>query len=386
MKGCVVMSASDQKKYSRVLDVIAGRLSIGELSLLIDKSYRQSQRIVAAVRKKGMQGVHHGNRGRSPANRLDDRLKQDVQLLLTRKYYDFNLTHFAEKLSDCEGIQVKRETLRKWAHEVSTPKKARRRSSKKIHQIRPRMPRKGMLIQFDGSDHDWFSDNGPRAVLIGGIDDATGEVLHAEFFPAEDSWACLKVIREITDKWGAAEAYYFDQAAHFGKCNHDQDTTQVGRALAAIGTKAILASSPQAKGRIERLWGTLQDRLVAELRIHEINRLPRANEFLVNEFLPAYNQKFSIAPRDSKTAFKPVPPDKNLRDIFCIRETRKITGAQIFTYAGETYLVDRARDYRFRTIHILRHDDGTVEYEIHGRKVTVKKINRNRTEIVKAAA
>lgn len=267
MNGCIVMSTEDQKKYLNALEVIEGRLGLAEFGLLMNKSYRQSQRIVAAVRKNGLSGALHGNVGREPVNKSSLLLKQDVQSLLKHKYYDFNLTHFAEKLRDCEGIVVKREVLRAWGHEIGMVKKSRRRRSKKIHQLRPRMPRAGMLIQFDGSEHDWFSESGgPRqAVLIGGIDDASGEVLYLEFFPAEDTYSCLKVIHEITKKHGIAEAYYLDQAGHFGKRCSEQETTQVGRALQELGMKAILATSPQAKGRIERLWGTMQDRLVAEL-------------------------------------------------------------------------------------------------------------------------
>lgn len=386
MKGCVVMNAQDQKNYSRVLEVIEGRLSLSELSLLSGKSYRQCQRTVAGVTKNGMKGVQHGNSGRVPANKSCEIFKQDVLRLMKQKYFDFNLTHFAEKLLICEGIQVKRETLRVWAHEVGTPKKARRRRSKKIHQLRPRMPRAGMLIQFDGSDHDWFSGSGPRAVLIGGIDDATGEVLHLEFFPAEDTFSCLKVIREITEKYGVAEAYYLDQAGHFGKINSEQDTTQVGRALSELGIKAILATTPQAKGRVERLWGTLQDRLVAELRLHGINRMPRANEFIKSEFLPAYNAQFSVSPRNPETAFKPVPKEKSLQNIFCIKEIRKVSAGQSFSYGGETHLVEKTQDYRFRTVHILSFEDGKVEFEIHGRKVQVTKIKRDLSDLLKEAA
>lgn len=386
MDGCVVMSKLDQVKYSQALDVIDGRLSLTEFSLLSEKSYRQCQRIVTAVRANGMKGVHHGNRGRVPANKSCAILKQDVLSLMKEKYFDFNLTHFREKLLVCEGIVTQRETLRGWAHEVGTPKKARRRRSKKIHQLRPRMPRTGMLIQFDGSDHDWFSGDGPRAVLVGGIDDASGEVLWIEFFPAEDTFSCLKVIREITAKYGIAEAYYLDQAGHFGKRNSEQETTQVGRALAELGMKAILAGSPQAKGRVERLWGTLQDRLVAELRLHGINRMPRANDFIKNEFLPAYNVQFSVAPRNSETAFKSIPQGKILKDIFCIKETRKVSGAQTFSYGGEMHLVEKTQDYRFRTVQIHSHEDGRIDFVIYGKKVQVTKIKRDQTDFLKEVA
>lgn len=382
MNGCVVMDKSDQKKYSYALDVIEGRLSLSEFSLLVGKSYRQSQRIVTAVRAKGMLGVKHGNIGRPPVNKANVSLKQNVQTLLREKYFDFNLTHFAEKLLSAEGIVVKRETLRSWAHQIGIVKKSRRRRSKKIHQPRPRMPRKGMLIQFDGSDHNWFGGKGPRAVLIGGIDDATGEVLHIEFFAAEDTFNCLKVIHEITKKYGVPEAYYFDQAGHFGKRYSEQDTTQVGRALGELGIKAILASTPQAKGRVERLWGTLQDRLVAELRLHGISRVPRANEFISNEFLSSYNARFSVAPRDSKTAFRPAAENRDLRSVFCIKEIRKVSHAQTFHYANECYLIDKNFDYRFRTVHILSHEDGQIEFEIFGKRISATKMNQNRSELL----
>ena len=388
MNGCVVMSALDQKRYLNALEVIEGRLNLSEFGLLMEKSYRQSQRIVAAVRKDGMLGVQHGNVGREPANKSSPLLKQDVQSLLRHKYYDFNLTHFSEKLRDCEGIVVKREVLRGWGHEIGLVKKSRRRRSKKIHQLRPRMPRTGMLIQFDGSDHDWFSEGGGprRAVLIGGIDDASGEVLYLEFFPAEDTFSCLKVIHEITKKFGIAEAYYLDQAGHFGKRYSEQEATQVGRALSELGMKAILASTPQAKGRIERLWGTMQDRLVAELRLHGINRIPSANAFIQTEFLVPYNAQFSVQPREAKTAFKPVPEDKVLGSIFCVKEIRKVGQAQTFSYGGEIYLVDKRRDYRFRNIHVLRQEDGALDFEIYGKRVLVSKLNQDRTEIIEVAA
>lgn len=385
MRGCVVMNTRDQKVYRTALEVIHGRLSLTEFALLIERSYRQAQRIIVNIQKRGMLGLKHGNLGRAPSNKSPLSLKAKVQSLIKEKYFDFNLTHLAEHLSEHEGIQIKRETLRRWAHEKGTPKKAHRRRSKKIHQLRPRMPRYGMLIQFDGSDHDWFSGNGPRAVLVGGIDDATGEVLWIEFFPAEDTFSCLKVMRSITAKYGIPEAYYLDQAAHFGKRDADQETTQIGRALKELGVDLILASTPQAKGRIERLWGTLQDRLVAELRLNGINRIPRANEF-IETFLPRYNAQFSIAPRDSHTAFRAVKEGIDLRSIFCIKEKRKITSAQTFSYDGVTYLVEKTQDYRFRTVMILTHDDGSQEFEIYGKKIQVSTINKSRTEIAQVAA
>lgn len=172
----------------------------------------------------------------------------------------------------------------------------------------------------------------------------------------------------------------------FGKKNCEQETTQVGRALQELGANAILGSTPRGKGKIQRLWGTLQDRLVAELRLHGIIRMPRANEFINNESLASYNERFSVQPGEAKTAFKPLPEGKDLRSVFCIKEKRKVSQAQTFSYGGEVHLVDKTRDYRFRTADILLHDDGQTDFEIYGKRVSVTKMNKSRNEVLMAAA
>jgi len=362
------MTKDEQEIYSWVVEVLGRRLSMGEFSALSGKSYRQCQRIVARVRAQGMLGVRHGNTGRIPANKTSDFLISQVSELIQSKYYDFNMMHLKEKLEEIEKIKIKYDTLRKVAHSIGVPKKARKRRRKKAHCLRPRMPREGMLIQFDGSEHRWFADSKIVSTLIGGIDDATGKILGLEFSCAEDTYSCFRVMRSIAEKHGIPQAYYLDRAAHFGRYDQEQSATQIGRALKELGSKIILASSPQAKGRIERLWGTLQDRLIAELRLRGINRIPQANEYLRNEFIPDFNSKFAVEPRELENAFRPLDAHLRLDLIFGIKEQRKIAANQTFSYGGRVYVLHTDQDLRYRTVEICSSETGVERFLVYGRE------------------
>jgi len=378
MDRTVIVNSKQQNIYNLAVQVLHERLTIVEFSLLANKSYRQSQRIIKRVEEKQMLGLMHGNLGRSPTNKIDQQIKIRVIDLMRTKYYDFNLTHLQEKLREVEGVIVKRETLRKWGHEAELVKRTKRRGKGRAHKPRPRMPKAGMLIQFDGSEHDWFSGLGPMCTLIGGLDDATGEILGLEFFPGEDSLNCMKVMQSIVGKYGVPNSFYLDQAGYFGKTYREQDTSQIGRALDQIGCRIILARSPQAKGKIERLWGTLQDRLVPELRLQGITRIPAANDFLNNSFVEQYNKKFSVLARESEASFRGLARHENLKEIFCYRETRKINNGNTFSYGPDHYLIEEKQNLRFRTIYIKTYCDGSKGYEVFGKAVTVRKLGASR--------
>ena len=379
MEGSVVMNSREQRCYNLAVSVIEGRLSIVEFSLLVGKSYRQSQRIIRRVRERQMFGIKHGNLHKTPSNKIPGELKKIVQDLLRGKYYDFNLLHFQERLREEEGLDIKRETLRKWAHEINLVKRFKiKRRSTRVHKPRPRMPRRGMLIQFDGSEHDWFSGRGPYCTLIGGIDDATGAILDLEFFEVEDLLSCLRVMYNIVSQHGVPEAFYLDQASFFGKSYREQDSTQIGRALSEIGSKVILANSPQAKGRIERLWGTLQDRLVAELRLKEISGAQAANAFLKEVFIPDFNKRFSIKARDSESAFKPHEGISWLKERMCTKDPRKIATGNTFSWNSEWYVIEDKVNYRFRKVIAKTYPDGTKGFEVFGKEVTTTCLGQTR--------
>lgn len=371
MREAIIMTHEEQRIYRLSLEVLHERLSIVEFSTLIGKSYRQAQRIIKKVEDRQMFGVKHGNNNRAPCNKITLDFKTSVMDLLRTKYFDFNLSHFQEKLREEEGIEVGRETLRKWAHEANLVKRScRRRGRSRVHKPRPRMPRRGMLIQFDGSEHDWFCTGEP-CTLIGGVDDATGEIVGLQFFYRENLPGCLQVIHDIIINHGVPEAFYFDQACYFGKTYRDQDHTQIGRILEEMGSKIILARSPQAKGKIERLWGTLQDRLIAELRLKNINNMDDANIYLKNQYIAIHNKKFSYQPREIVSSFKKYF-GRSMKELFSVQHKRKISAGNTFAYQTLHYVVDEPLNYRFRTVTIRTYMDGSVSYDINGKPIQVK--------------
>lgn len=369
----VFMSAKNQEVYSYCQDVINGKLSIKELSILIQKSYRQSQRLVKKVRNQGMLGAKHGNFGKTPHNKTSSIIEMDIKNLLKNDYYDFNLTHFREMILEKEGLEAGRNVIHRIAKLNGLVKNPKRRTAKKIHKPRARLPHSGMLVQFDGSVHPWFKNI--ICDLIGGLDDATGKVLALEFFHGETSIHCMKVMKEITINYGIPSMYYLDGAGYFGKVDRDVET-QIGRALEQLGSKALIAGSSQAKGKIERLWQTLQDRLVAELRFYQIETIEEANKFLKEEFIPKFNEQFSVPPREKESYFKKVA-EENLDNIFCRKIKRKISLANSFSLNNKTYIVNEKENYRFRSVNINTHIDGSTSYDICGRLIAVMKQSDN---------
>ena len=368
--GEIVMSRKEQKIYEQAMQVLCNRLTIDEFATLNKKSYRQARRIIKKVKHSGMRGIKHGNSGNIPFNKTSAEFEMDIHALLKGKYYDFNLTHFQEMIELHEKITVGKNIIHRIARNNGLVKRPKRRKKTKAYTPRPRMPQEGMLIQFDGSRHLWFGNF--ESDIIGGIDDATGKVVAAEFFIGETSLHCMKVMRDIVESDGIPHSFYLDKAGAFGKDDRDQTSTQIGRALNELNCDIILANSPQAKGKIERLWNTFQDRLIAELRLYDIHTIPKANHFLKNDFLPRFNEAFSYPARDSKKAY--TTNEKDLDKIFCIKEKRKISQANTFSWQGQTYVIQEEKNYKFRTININTHYDGRITFDIIGK--TVRAVNQ----------
>lgn len=330
------MTAAEQLKLDVVMKVVAGTMGRKEAQAILSVSERTLERYVRAYQKRGPLFIRHGNSGRDPWNKTPDEFKRQVLDLIEAKYFDFNLTHALEKLAAVEDITglMKRETFRKWCHERRIVKRRGKRRARARHR-RERMKQTGLLLQMDGSPHRWFG-NMPSC-LIGAIDDADSEVPYAEFFPAEDTLSCLHVLRKIVEKKGLFQILYVDQAGIFGGAKRS-NFSQVKRALQELGIHVIFAHSPEAKGRIERLWGTLQDRLIPEMRLRQIKTYPAANDFLQQQFLPNdYARKFQVVPANLQTAYKPLPAGVDLREIFCMKEYRTVARDHTVSWNGETY-------------------------------------------------
>jgi transposase len=332
----IIMDSKDQLTVDIIAKVAERKISIVNAAKLLNKSRRTIERYLQKYQKVGIQFVVHKNSGKSPANKISDAVKRAVQGLIKEKYFDVNLAHLRELLEDNEQIQVKRETLRSWAHEIHHVKRAKRRRTQ-VRKRRERMGSPGLLLQMDGSPHRWFGDK--KSCLIAIIDDATSEI-HAEFFKSETTLGCLKVLRDFIAQKGVFKALYVDKAGIFGgpkRCNF----SQVQRACSELGIEIIFANSPQGKGRIERSFDTFQDRLIPELRLNKIKDMKSANRYLQDIFIPSFWHKhIEVISRNDISEFTTVPEHINLDDVCVLKEYRKIRNDHTFSYGNKFYLIE----------------------------------------------
>jgi transposase len=309
------VSRKDIRRYELLHKVVEGTLTLSQVREALGVSYRQAKRLKAKVMARGLAGLCHGNRGRPPHNRCEEALRARVLALSKERYFDFNDSHFTQMLGEQEGIALCRETVRRWRRGAGVAPK-RTHHPPKHRRRRPRKEAEGLMMLWDGSPHRWFGEEYPACCLMAAIDDATGKVLAISFCPAETSWAYLKLLEQVVLGWGVPASVYQDRHGTL-KRNDDhwslaeelagrQAPTQVGGALEALGIEPIFALSPQAKGRVERLFGTLQDRLTACLRLAGITEIAAANDFLPG-FLQAHNDRFAQAPAQAEPVWGKAP-------------------------------------------------------------------------------
>jgi transposase len=309
------MSKREWKRVDALERIGAGKFTGGEAAEVLGVSTRQVRRLRRAVERGGAAGVLHGNRGREPSNRISEEVREQVVELRRKKYAGFNDQHFTEKLCEVEGLQISRASVQRLlrAAGIGPP---RRRRAPKHRRRRDRKAQAGVMILWDGSRHEWLEDRGPMLCLMGAIDDASGELLPgAHFVEQECAAGYLRVLKAIAEQKGLPWSVYMDRHGSL-KRNDDhwtleeelrgvQDPTQVGGALQALEIEMIYALSPQAKGRVERLWGTLQDRLVSELRLAGARTVEEANAVL-EAFRADHNRRFAISPADATPAWRTV--------------------------------------------------------------------------------
>jgi transposase len=310
-----LMSERQWKRLDAVERLERGVLTSGEAARVLGLSVRQVRRLRRAVEKRGRAGVVHGNTGRAPKHRVAEKVRKQVVKLRRGKYAGFNDQHFTEKLREVEGIEISRPSVQRLlrAAGIGPP---RRRRAPKHRRRRDRKEQSGLMILWDGSRHAWLEERGPMLCLMGAVDDASGELLPgAHFVEQECAAGYLTVLKAIGEEKGLPWSAYMDQHGSL-KRNDDhwtieeelrgeQDPTQVGRALKTLEIEVIYALSPQAKGRVERLWGTLQDRLVSELRLAGASTAAEANAVL-KWFRPDYNKRFAIGAANPAPAWRKI--------------------------------------------------------------------------------
>jgi transposase len=325
--------------------VLEKQMGVGKAAYLLGLSERHVWRILAAYRREGAAALAHGNRGRRPANAIPEELKQRVTMLARTRYADFNHTHMTEMLEEREGVTLARSTVRQILVGAGLASPRHRRQPR--HRLRrERMSQEGMLLQMDGSYHDWLEDRGPWFTLLLAVDDATGTVPYALFNGRENSHGYFRLLEGIIQRRGVPLAVYTDRHAVFqsrdsapkgceGQLVVEQQRTQVGRALLELGVSPIFARSPQAKGRVERAGGTFQDRLVSELRLAGARTMAEANRVLM-EFLPRFNKRFGVSPAQTISAYRPLDPELDLAAILCFKHRRKVARDNTVKYDWHT--------------------------------------------------
>ena len=324
MDELLTMSKRELTRFEVMQRIKDKRLTQKEAARMLSLSVRQIKRLYRAYKAQGARGLVSRRRGKPSNNRLEAETQQKAIDLIHEHYRDFGPTLAHEKLTEKHKLRISRESVRgiMIAEELWKPKRAKQPSA---HQMRERRACIGELVQIDGSDHDWFEGRGPKCTLLVYIDDASGQLLELWFVPDETFFAYCEASRHYFERYGKPVAFYSDKHGIF-RVNQEQTTglgsgiTQFGRAMQELDIQIICASSPQAKGRVERANQTLQDRLVKELRLQGISDIDSANAYLP-EFRADLNRRFAVAPRSTHDAHRPLLKSDNLDLILTHQKT-----------------------------------------------------------------
>lgn len=370
----ITLTTKETRRLELLTQVAGGSLSQAQAASLLCLSVRQIKRLLQRYRRSGPQGLASRRRGRVPNNRIQAAVLERVLELHRTSYAGFGPTFTAEKLLEREGITLSKETVRQILIRAKLWQPKRRK--KVLHLPRPRRAQFGELIQTDGSPHDWFEGRGPRCTLLLMIDDATGAVGSGRFEPAETTDGYFALFERYFQRYGLPIAIYSDRHEIFrinqSTANNDLKS-QVGRALHELGVELICANSPQAKGRIERLNRTCQDRLIKDMRLHGISSIEAGNTFLP-QWIEDHNRRFAIAAANPEDAHRLVDDDR-LPLVLCRQYERVLSKLRTVQFERATYFIE-ATDGRSLcpgmriAIHTLR--DGTVTASHPLRKLTIR--------------
>jgi transposase len=366
----VLMRGKELRRVHVLHQVREKRITQKEAGRLLALTDRQIRRLLRRVEQEGDQGLVHRGRGKPSNRRIPEKRKATVLTLYEERYGDLGPTLATEKLAERDGITLSDETLRRWLRGRGIDHFARR---KRPHRAwRARKAHVGELVQLDGSHHDWFEGRGPACVLMAYIDDASSHVV-ARFYAYEGTIPAMDSFQRYVQRYGMPLAIYADKHTTYRspaeptvdeQLAGTKPQSQFGRALRELGVDLIAAHSPQAKGRVERLFQTFQDRLIKELRLAGIATLEDANRFL-EHYLPVYNRRFAVAPAQSADLHRPTPPIRELEGALCLKITRCVRKDFTIVHEGQLYQIRNT----VRASHILVEQqlDGTMRLTHHGR-------------------
>lgn len=378
------LSANEIDRLEIIQMVIARRLSVTKAADRVGISRQRMSQLVNAYRRDGAIALASGKRNKPASNKYPEGLRERSCHLVREYYSDFGPTLAAEYLDEQHDIQISRETLRKWMVEdgIWTTRAARRKA---VQQRRNRRECRGELVQLDGSRHDWFEGRGPKCTLLVYIDDATSELLHLEFVQSESTFALMTGTSRYIERHGRPLALYTDKAGVFrnlartakpranARATQKTDSelgTQFTRALDELGVTLLCANTPQAKGRVERANGVLQDRLIKAMRLADVSDMKAANAYAPT-YIAAHNAKFARHPVNNKDLHRPLEPRHNIASSMSVKTTRKVSLSLDLRYEGHLVILDATK-----------HDDGFDPRSIIHARVDIQDYPDGRFEVL----
>ncbi len=376
-KDIIMIRQKELKRLHVIHRVLNGEITQAEASDILSISGRQTRRIISRIRQEGDIGIVHKSRGKESNRKLPKKLTDRVVYLYQQKYQGFGPTLFCEKLAELEDIHISDETARKWLIEAGHWEKGRKK--RQHRRWRQRKEHYGEMLQMDGSHHDWFEGRGTECVLMAYIDDATNRV-YCRFYEYEGTIPAMDSFKRYIKKYGIPMSIYFDKHTTYKspakptieeEINGEEPLSEFGRALEELGVERIYAYSPQAKGRIERLFKTLQDRLIKEMRLKGIKSVKEANKFL-KTYLPKYNKKFSLKAYKTEDLHMPVPEGIDLDAILCIKTARTVRNDNTISYQKELYQIEEVMAGKIVTV--TERIDGTMRMYYQGRNLKFRQI------------
>jgi len=369
------MSIRELKRVKLVQEAIGKHVTQKTAAELLDLSERHVRRLIKAVRKEGERGLVHRSRGKPSNNRIGEDVRAKVISSYKGSYMGFGPTLASEKLREREKIAVSEETMRKWLLHEGLWEQKRKRSPHR--RYRERKECFGEMVQMDGSHHDWLEGRGPKLVLMGYIDDATGNVF-GKFHDYEGTGPAMESFRSYAEKYGLPQSVYLDQHSTYKVTSQAKEEereqmlmSQFERALRELGVRVIHANSPQAKGRVERLFGTLQDRLVKEMRLKGIRTKEEANVFL-RRYLPTFNKKFRVPAAKKADLHITLPKGFDLDDSLCIKTNRVSRNDNTVSLNGKLFQIQEPVGALY--VEIQERLNGTLLIKANGKNLKYTKI------------
>ncbi len=370
----ILMSVKEIERLRIIHKVFDKQITQVKASEILGLSERQVGRIIKRIREGGDRNIVHRSRGQMAANKMPKEREDRIGGIVRDEYPDFRPSLASEKLWECHGIRVGREKLRQIMIERGLWK-VRKLRDRHVYQWRERKAYYGEMVQMDGSHHDWLEKRGQRLVLMGYIDDATNRFF-GRFYDYEGVYPAMDSLTHYIRRYGVPVSLYLDKHSTY-KTTRQPDTeellkgqrahTQFERAAKELGVKILHAHSPQAKGRIERAFGTLQDRLVKEMRLKGITTKEEANDFL-ESYLPGFNEQFMKMARKEGSLHSPLPEEVDLREILCIKATRTINDGYVIRWKQRVFLLDNpSLVLRRQKVELREHFDGRITLKYKGR-------------------